>query len=157
MPLQNALGARAEPQIDKADDAGNAPRRSVFTGRAHRRDPGNELGLAEGLQLFRPVGAVHLAGLLIAGGADVVATADIGEQLREQITVARPVPEMMVRIDDRQRGLDDLLTVFVEPVLADRSLDRQHGGRRRSLGECGTPCHRCGAGQSGAPGRQHAP
>ena len=119
------------PQIDIADDAGDAARRAVFARGAHRRDAGDELGLAERFQLLRAVGAVHLAAFHEAGRDDVVAAAEIGQQILEQVAVARPVPQMMVRIDDRQIGFEDLLAALVEPI-------RPHGGvtarRNRGLG-----------------------
>ena len=100
-------------------------------GSAHRRDAVDEFGLAERLQLLRAVGAVHLAAFLKTGRGDVVAAADIGQQILEQIAVAGPVPHVMVRVDDRQIGLDDLLAPAVEPILADR---RVAAGRDRGLG-----------------------
>ena len=42
-----------------------------------------------------------------------MAAADILQQILEQITIAGPVPQMMVRIDDRQIGLEDLFAAFV--------------------------------------------
>src|SRR6266478_6046605 len=64
MLLKDAFGAAADPEIDIADDASDAARVPVFSGRTHRRDAVDELGLAERLQFFRPVGAVHLAAFL---------------------------------------------------------------------------------------------
>ena len=136
MLLEDALGAAADPQIDIADDAGDAARLAVFARRAHRRDAVDEFGLAERFQLLRTVGAVHLAAFLEAGRGDVVAAADIGQQILKQIAVARPVPHMMVGIDDRQLGLDDLFLPPVEPVRADR---RMAAGRDRGLGHGGSP------------------
>src|SRR5207249_4277518 len=92
-------------------------------------DAVDELGLAERLLLLRPVGAVHLAAFLKAGCNDFVAGTDIFEQILKQITVAGPVPQVMVRIDDRQIGLEDLLTPLVQPVRAHR--------RMTSRGYCG--------------------
>jgi len=46
--------------------------------------------------------------LLVTGGADVVAAADIPEQLRKQIAIIRSIPQVMVRVDDRQLRLDNL-------------------------------------------------
>jgi hypothetical protein len=40
---------------------------------------------------------------------------DVRDQLVEQITAARVIPQMMVRVDDRQIGLEDLLAQFAEP------------------------------------------
>ena len=76
-------------------------RRAVFARGAHCRDAVDELGLAERFQLLRAVGAVHLAGLLVHRRDDVVAAGEIGEQLRDHVAVARLIPQMMVRIDDR--------------------------------------------------------
>jgi hypothetical protein len=64
---------------------------------------------------------------------------------------------MMVRIDDRQLGLEDLLGALGEPVVAHRRLDRRHlRRRRRSLSERGVGRQRGGADQTGARG-QHRP
>jgi len=38
-----------------------------------------------------------------------VTTADIGEKLGEQVAIARALPQMMVGIDDRQAGFEDVL------------------------------------------------
>jgi hypothetical protein len=59
-----------------------------------------------------------------------VAAADIGQQILKQVAVAGPVPHVMMRVDDRQIGLDDLLAPLVEPILADR---RMAAGRDRGL------------------------
>src|SRR6266446_1484110 len=118
--LENALGAAADPQVDIADDPGNAPCRPVFARCAHRRNTVDEFGLAKGFKFQRLLGAIHLAAFLEAGRDDVVAAADIGEQILEQVAVARPVPHVMVRIDNRQIGIEDLFAALVEPVLPDR-------------------------------------
>src|SRR5438105_6879078 len=61
--LDDALGARSEPQIDIAGNARNALGRAVFARGTHRGDAGNEFGLPERFQLLRTVGAIHLARL----------------------------------------------------------------------------------------------
>ena len=40
---------------------------------------------------------------------------DVGQEVVEQITAARVIPEMMMRVDDRQVGLEDLLGQLTEP------------------------------------------
>jgi hypothetical protein len=40
---------------------------------------------------------------------------DVVQQFAEQIAAARVIPEMMMRVDDRQTGLEDLLGQLVEP------------------------------------------
>jgi hypothetical protein len=64
-----------------------------------------------------------------------VAAADIGKQLRKQIAIIRAIPQVMVRIDDRQLRLDDLLVTLIKPLLSDRGLHRRHARRRGTLGE----------------------
>ena len=56
-------------------------------------------------EVLGPVRAVHRVALEKHGGHDVVAGAGIRQQLLQQIAVARPVPQMVMRIDDRQLGL----------------------------------------------------
>src|SRR5208282_4969837 len=96
----------------------------------------DEFGLAQRPQLQRAVGAVHLAAFLETGRGHVVAAADVGEEICEQIAVARPVPHMMVWIDDRQLWFDRLLFPLVEPVRAYR---RVTAGRDRGLRHGGSP------------------
>jgi len=54
-----------------------APVRQDWLDKRHEEIAANELGLAQRLELLRPAGAIHLASLLVTGGADVVAAADI--------------------------------------------------------------------------------
>jgi hypothetical protein len=44
-----------------------------------------------------------------------VARIDVGQQLVEQIAAAWVIPEMMVPVDDRQIGIEDLLLELAEP------------------------------------------
>jgi hypothetical protein len=83
---------------------------------AHRRDAGDELDLADWARLDRPIGAIHRAALLEDGGDDVVAGVEIGEQFRQQVGPAAAVPQMMMRIDDRQLRFEDrLFLLFCQP------------------------------------------
>ena len=60
--------------------------------------------------------------------------AGVAQQVVEQVALAGPVPQVVVRIDDRQRRLDDRFPHLVEPFLAhqDVALGRHQGvgGRR---------------------------
>ncbi len=144
--FEDALGATADAEIDVADDAVDAFRLAVFAAGAHRRDAIDEFGLAQRLQLLRGVGAIHLAAFLKAGRDDIVAATDIVEQVLEQIAVARPVPHVMVRVDDRQIGLDDRFAALGEPVRADRrvaagrDLRLRHGFSSRDCCSLGQLC-----------------
>jgi hypothetical protein len=64
---------------------------------------------------FGAARAIARAALNEHGRDDVVAGIDVGQQLVEQIAATRVVPEMMVRVDDRQIRLEDLLGQFAEP------------------------------------------
>src|SRR4029077_3181198 len=65
---------------------------------------------------------------LETGRDDIVATADIGQQILEHVAVAGAIPHVMVRIDDRQIGLDDLFAALVKPVLPDRGMTARRDG-----------------------------
>src|SRR5215469_11867675 len=66
--------------------------------------------------------AVHLAAFKKDRSADIVAAAQILDQVVQQIAVARPVPQMMVRIDDRVFGFECGFLGRGEPVLTDRQI-----------------------------------
>ena len=116
--VENVADGRAEVQVGVPDDGGASSCRSVAAARAHRRDAVDELRLADGLQRLRPIGAVHRAAFHEHRGDDVVAAAGVGEQLVEQIAVLRVVPEVVVRVADRQLRLDDLLGDLRKPLIA---------------------------------------
>src|SRR5208282_87339 len=82
--FENALGAAADAEIDIADDPGAGPCRAVFAALAHRRHTGDKRGLAERAQFGLPFGAVHLAAFEEHRGADVVAAAQILDQVVQQ-------------------------------------------------------------------------
>src|ERR1051325_1840083 len=58
----------------------------------------------------------------------VVAAAGVGEQLRQETAAGvGAVDQVMVRIDDRQIGVEDLLTTQGQPVRAHRRVRRRRG------------------------------
>ncbi len=162
-------------EVDMADDAGAGAHLAIDAARRHRGDAVDELGLADRPQRVGPVGAVHRAAFHVDGADHLVAAVEIGQQLVEQIArdVAddvheavlgrrqvlqdrrRPVPQMMMRVDDRQVGLEDGLGHVISP--------RRSGGShspfpsRAEDGRCGAArCRpRCrGAGGRCAPRRR---
>ena len=59
-----------------------------------------------------------------------MARSDISKQLRQQIAAGLgPVDQVMVRVDNRQIGLDDLFAAAVEPVLSNRQMRADRGSR----------------------------
>lgn len=129
MRLQHRLHLGAQAEVGMADDAGADLRRSVDAAGAHRGDAVDELGLADGAHLLRPVGPVHGAGLQVHRGDDVVAAVQVFEQLGQQIAPARPLPQVVMRVDDRERRIKDLLLPPVQPLLADWQEDAGGGSR----------------------------
>ena len=108
----------AEAQVGEGDDAGGHARVAVTAAGAHRGDAVDELGLAHRAQGLRAVGAIHRRTFDEHRAAHVVACAmgiglaGIGQQLVEQVAVAVAVPQVVVRVADRQIGVDDLFGGF---------------------------------------------
>ena len=83
-----------------------------------RGDAGDEFGLADRTQFLGAAIAIGEAALNEHGGPHVVSRPEIGAQFIEQVA---PVafPQVMMRIDDRQRGFDDVLAQLGKPRLVD--------------------------------------
>ncbi|MFC7541167.1 hypothetical protein ACFQU2_19160 [Siccirubricoccus deserti] len=62
-----------------------------------------------------------------------MAAGDIGQQVRQQVGIALAVPEVVVRIDDRQRRLQHRLWPRGEPVRADGQVRAGCGRRHPGL------------------------
>lgn len=111
MSFEDRLDAIAQGQIGIADDPGGDAGLAVAAARAHGGEVVDELGLADRPHFLRPVGAVHRTAFEKHRRDDVVPGVDIGEELAEQIAVARAlcrtIPEMMVGIDDREIAIED--------------------------------------------------
>jgi hypothetical protein len=86
------------------------PRRSASSAIAR-----TNFALADRPHFLGAAGAIARSALDEDGADDVVPRVDIGQELIEEIAPARMVPEVMVRIDDRQIGLDDLLGPLAQP------------------------------------------
>ena len=101
--FQQFADARADGEVAATDDALGDAAWTVAARGAHRGDAGDELDFAQCGHLARAVLAIHRAAFQEDGRDDVVPAADVGQQFRQQVTAAmRRVPEMVVRIDDRQ-------------------------------------------------------
>ena len=103
--VEHLADGRAELQVGVADDARAGAHLAVVAARALRRDAGDELRLTDRPQRLRPVAAIHRAAL----NEDGLAHIEVGrvfKQLVEKVARAREVPQVVVRIDDRQVGLN---------------------------------------------------
>ncbi len=131
--FQHRLDPVPEGEVGKADDAGRDARLAIEAALAHGGHPGHELRLTDGPHLGRAVAAVHRVAFHEHGGHDVVARVDVGEKLVEQIAMVRTLPQMMVRVDDRQFGIENRLgRLLGEPCLVGR-MDPPELGRPRGL------------------------
>ena len=111
-----------------------APRRAVAAARRHGGDAVDELGLAQGAQLRRTVGAVAGRALDEHGQLDLVAAAGVGEQVGEEVAVRGEIPEVVMGVDDGEVGLQRLLLRQAQPVLADARHARGHRAMRLGHG-----------------------
>ena len=125
--LQDRLDPAAQSQIGVADDPGADPRLAVDSARTHGGDAVSELGFADRPHLDRAAPTVHRPGLHEHRRDDVVTAAGVGQELIEEVTPARPVPQMVVRINDRQVGVEDGLEAPIKPRLADRKIVGSNG------------------------------
>ena len=111
----------AEPRGRRCRRCRPRPALAVAAARAHRRDALHELGFADDLELVWPVGAVHRRALDEHRLPHIVRPG-VRHQLIEQVPVARPIPQVVVRIDDRQPRLQRRLVGQRQPVLRLRRL-----------------------------------
>jgi transposase len=99
-----------------------------------------ELGLTDRAEFIGPIGAIHCDALDEDGRDDVIAAVHICKQVIEEIARAEAwsVPQVVMRIDDRQIGFEDLLIPAVEPVLAhgqNHARRARFGGARDAHGK----------------------
>ena len=127
--LQHGLDLVAECEIGEADDARGDARRPVETAVAHRRDAGDELGLAHRPHLEGAGRAVHRAAFHEHGGDHVVTRAEIGQELVQQVPMIPPIPQVMVGVDDRQLGVENRLGRLLRQPRLDRRTDPSITGR----------------------------
>jgi len=134
--LQHRIHRRPQREIGAGHDPlGHARARRDLARARGGRLPLDELGLPHGAQRLRATGPVAGAALDKDRGDHPVPARQIGEQVRQQVPVARPLPEVMVRIDDGQVRLEGILGHLGEP-----------GGQtlRRAIGHGGTSCAELG-------------
>jgi hypothetical protein len=123
---QDLLHCVAEREVGMRDDAGDhrpsrPPAGALFCDRSH------ELGLTEALKVLRSALAVARAALDEHRLLDAMPGAGVGPEILEQIAAPlRPVPQVMMRIDDRPLRLDHLFHHLLEPLRSTRHWTR-HG------------------------------
>ncbi len=116
MRLEHGLDLAAQQQVGVADDAGGHPARPVRAAGAEGCRAVDELGLAHRAQRGRGVLVVHGVGLDRDGGANVVAGGQVAQHVLHEVAVAGVIPQVVVGVDDRQLGLEDLLLLQGQPL-----------------------------------------
>jgi hypothetical protein len=127
--VQHVGGLVADPQVDGADDSRRDPGLAVGARRAHGGDAVDELGLPDAAIGFQSVRLEHGAAFDEHGRHHVVPAGEVVEDFVEQVALLLAfvplVPQVMVRIADRQLGLERRFVHFRQPVLVLRR--RAHG------------------------------
>ena len=110
----------------KLDDAGGDARRPVARrSRLIAATPSTNSVSPTGRSASGPSRAVHRHALDEHRATHVVPAARVGEQLVDQVAAAGMVPQVMVRVADRQVGLEDVLLHLREPLIAVRRRHRR--------------------------------
>src|SRR5437660_7915771 len=95
--------------IGESYDAVTYPCRTVLSAVAHGGDAGTEFDFAYRPHLHRPGGTVHRMAFVEHGRDHLVSRPEIGQQVGQQIAMARHVPQVMVRVDNGEVRLEDRL------------------------------------------------
>jgi hypothetical protein len=103
-------------KIGRAHDSSADSRASEAVARCHRRHAVGELDLPYRRHQLVCAAAIERSALDVYGGADVVSACRLRQVLVDQIAAAPALPQMMVRIDDRQGGFEDLFAVQGAPL-----------------------------------------
>src|SRR5262245_5555670 len=115
---QDLFGTCPDGEIDQANDAGSHTRWSIGAARRHGGNAVDELGLAQGAQFAWTIGAVTGRTFDEDRAFNAVAAARVRQQISQQVAVRGKIPQMMMRIDDRQLRFQDFLAHLRQPVLA---------------------------------------
>ena len=101
--IQHVAHPGTQRQVGVADDGLGDAAGAVVAGCAHGGDAVDEFDLAHRRHLLGAVLAVHRLTFHEHGGDDVMAAADVGQQVGQEVAAAmRCVPEVMMWVDDRQ-------------------------------------------------------
>ena len=118
MRFQHRLHGFTQCQIGIANNPGIGGDIAIDAAGEHRGDAGDEFCLTHWLQSFRSCGAMHGTRLDIDRRLDVVAAFQIGQEFIVQIAPARPIPKMVMRINDHLCGVQDFFLPCREPILS---------------------------------------
>jgi hypothetical protein len=109
MRFEHRFDTIPEGQIGITDDACGDLGRAIPATGAHRRDSGDELGLADRAHFRSTLRAVHRTAFEKDRRHNVVPGVEIGEELFEQVAMVRAIrwPKVMMGVNDRQLRIED--------------------------------------------------
>jgi hypothetical protein len=107
--------ALTQTKVRVTYDRGTCAAVAVCAARAYCRRSVEKLRFPDRPQFGSRVLAVHCAALHGDGRANVVARCKVVQEIHHEVPVAGVIPQMMMRIDDRQLGIDDLLLLQAQP------------------------------------------
>jgi len=118
---QDRLDTAAQHHIRVSNNAGGDPGFAKDATAAHSRDAIGELNLADRPHFLGAPIAIHRTRFHVYRGNNIVTAAGVQQQVIEQIAPSRALPQMMVRIDNRQSRFENRLLAPVEPLSANRA------------------------------------
>lgn len=116
MCCQHLRDCLAAGQVGKGDDSGRNPaRRGGGCSRRRRRHFEHRSGFAHWLQPVGTLLRVHRGAFDVYTRSHVVA-ASIGQKIGDEIAAPGPVPETMMRIEDREVRLEGCFLPSCQPL-----------------------------------------
>ena len=88
----------------------------MYAAGGHRRHTIGEFHFAHTLHFQRTAVAIIRAAFHIHRGLDVVPGFGVGHEVVDQVAVAGAHPQVVVRVDDGQRRIDDVFAVLRAPL-----------------------------------------
>ena len=115
MRLQHFFDRGPQSQIGETDYSRRNPRVTVLPAGALRSDAVDEFGLTHRSQRFGAVRPIHRETFDKDGRDYPMPGSGIAQDLVEQVAVVRMIPQVMMRIDDRQLRRDRLFDDLSQP------------------------------------------
>ena len=100
--LENRPDTLAKTKIDVSDYSCADAALAVTTAWAHRRSAIEKLGFADWPHFRNDILAIHRAALYNNGGANIVAGAEVSQEIRKKVSILGAPPQMVMRVDNSQ-------------------------------------------------------
>ena len=114
--FEDRLHTCTETKIGVSDDAMSHAALAIAAARAHGSGPIKKLRFTDWSQFRNRVMGIHRIAFHADGGANVVTCRNVGEHVLQKVPVSEVIPEMVMRVDDREFRLNDVLWLHRQPV-----------------------------------------